>query len=536
MMLNRRFALLAIFVVAVLLITAFAHLGQVPEWNQTPIDVWHQDKGPDVEKKVELKPPQIPSKQPAIPAANLGDIPAPAHDLPPAPQIPPAKQPASPAANPPAAEFPPAAAISPAAEPPTEDVAPTNLPPSQSRHVQEYYNQVFADFQDPDYTLEALTRLCARTEWTSDNVYMKCDGIANGLSSIISQLKVCFKLAVESGVNLILPSMPIRDNEDLKKLNLLNRNAVMDYEKWFDAEHVKRKMEEACPRMKVVHPNELNIDDQRPEARPVKKIWRIQIEDAYGYTMFQSYFWVGRPWRVFFNKKYKEAELRDFLDPSVDKEKPGVTIVEVGAYFLLFRVTDDPSGEDLKVWNDLAKLIRMKSDVRTVARLVAEMLPMPYYSVHYRAEDDNIWLSPEEQRTDDLKALDEAWEKYGDGGEKPVVYISCGDESQIQAFADAARPLGWNVTHKYKLLEQDRKAHDILTALPFDFQGGVDMGMMMKADFFVGIQGSAMSSTVGNVRDPSGRYRGSSLMISDDAGARTLLMNNMDSNHYPCCL
>ena len=139
----------------------------------------------------------------------------------------------------------------------------------------------------------------------------------------------------------------------------------------------------------------------------------------------------------------------------------------------------------------------------------------------------------------DLQGLDEAWDKFGskqEGAEKPLVYLACGDQAQIAMFEKAAEEKGWEVTHKYKLLKEDPGRYEALLSLPFDFQGGVDFGVMLKGEFFMGVGGSAFSSTVANMRDPSGRYRGSSLTWPNDEGARNHLFNDGDAAQYPCCL
>jgi hypothetical protein len=72
--------------------------------------------------------------------------------------------------------------------------------------------------------------------------------------------------------------------------------------------------------------------------------------------------------------------------------------------------------------------------------------------------------------------------------------------------------------------------------LAFDFQGAVDFGVMARAEFYIGITGSAFSSTVANARDTTGRYRGSSFDVYEDDGARSHLNTDGAASNYPCCL
>lgn len=102
-------------------------------------------------------------------------------------------------------------------------------------------------------------------------------------------------------------------------------------------------------------------------------------------------------------------------------------------------------------------------------------------------------------------------------------------------FVKAALERGWIVTHKWALAHGNSATLSAINALPFDFQGAVDMGVLLHAHFYIGLQGSAFSHTIGNARDKLQRYRGSSFEFDDD-DARTHLYNNMDSPYYACCL
>jgi hypothetical protein len=160
----------------------------------------------------------------------------------------------------------------------------------------------------------------------------------------------------------------------------------------------------------------------------------------------------------------------------------------------------------------------------------------PFYGVHFRVENDTLWSSLDNQMSVDLDALDRAWNKFGTGPntQKPLVYLACGDEHQVKKFVEKGKERGWEVTHKWDLA--DREVKGMIDALPFDFQGAVDLGIMLLSQFFFGITGSAFSNTVAHARDVTGRYRGSSFEYWDDENARSHLFNDGDSDGYPCCL
>lgn len=511
-MLNKRFIFLASVVAFFLLAGAIYNIGVLPEWSEGvlhPINVLSEEKthsvGQDGATQAQVEDAINGSVvKPAVPTVVKGTTPKPKETK--------------------AGEY-------------------DNIPDEElagHRLVDNYFEQVFSAEKPDPLNLDALERLCARTEWTEGEVYLKCGAFSAGLTSIMSELKVCLKMAAEAGVSLILPVMPLRSSDNLKTFNFLNPEAYMGYEEWFDAEHLIERLPQACPKMKVVYPSQLDLTQSGdPEKIPVKYNWNIDISKAPGYHLFNSYFWVGRPFKTFFNKALADLEVNAFINQDPNNDKTGVTVVELASYFLLFRVMDDPTREDLKVWNDLAHLNRFRPPIRSLVHQVLGKMNRPHYAVHFRAENDTIWSSPEHQMEVDLQGLDDAWKKFGskqEGAEKPLVYLACGDQAQIAMFEKAAEEKGWEVTHKYKLLKEDSGHYEALLSLPFDFQGGVDFGVMLKGEFFMGVGGSAFSSTVANMRDPSGRYRGSSLTWPNDEGARNHLFNDGDAAQYPCCL
>ncbi|OBT87669.1 hypothetical protein VE02_02745 [Pseudogymnoascus sp. 03VT05] len=412
-----------------------------------------------------------------------------------------------------------------------------------------YFDQAFSASPSTPYDFPALKAQCARTHWRQDEVYLQCGGMAAGLTSIMSQVKVCLKMAFEAGTGLVLPSMPLRDSDHLQEFNFMNQDAYMTYDQWFDVAHLIDSVKRVCPQMKIVHPAQLDTPEY-----PVKHKWFIKLEDAKGYRQFQSYFWTGRPFASFFEEQYTKLTQLDTLNPhnkaaaaaaaaveggAPAPAKKGMTVVRMSSNFLLFRVTDDPTGQDLKLWNDLGHLIRFTQPTRDLVSSLLGHLSRPFYGVHFRVEKDTIWSSLENQLKVDLDALDKAWEMFGTpGGEKPLVYLACGDQGQVAKFVEAGKARGWEVTHKWTLAGGDKATLDKIDALPFDFQGAVDMGFMVKSEFFLGITGSAFSSTIGNARDVTGRYRGSSLLLGreGDGGARTHLFNDGDASLYACCL
>jgi hypothetical protein len=401
-----------------------------------------------------------------------------------------------------------------------------------SPQVLKYFDQVFSVDKPADYDFPALRQQCEHTKWPENDVYLQCVGMAAGLTSIMSQVKVCLKMAVEVGTGIVLPSMPLRNSVNLTDFNFLNGDAYMTYDKWFDAEHLIEQVRRVCPRMKIVHPDQLDSPSV-----PVKNRWNIDFASAPGYRPLSGHFWTGRPFKDFFEEEYARLEQLALLAPDRDDSRKGITVIRIESQFLMFKIMDDPTGQDLKLWNDLSHLIRFGEAPRKIVNELLSRITHTFYGVHFRVESDAIWSSLENQLSVDLDALDRAWAKYGTpDAQKPLVYLACGDQQQVEKFVSAGRARGWEVTHKWQLTASNSYTLEMISSLAFDFQGAVDMGVMIKSHFFLGVIGSAFSSTIGNARDVTGRYRGSSFAVYDDGNARTHLFNDGDASAYACCL
>lgn len=443
-----------------------------------------------------------------------------------------------------------------------------------------YFDQAFSLQKPRSYDFPALRRQCDQTAWKSAqgngsiSVYLQCEGIYLGLTSVISQVKSCFKMAIEAGVGVILPDIPLRDANNLLVYNQGNHAAERAFGDWFDETHFVDSMARACPGLEIITPND--VETGRVKAREEDRL-SIDIHAARFFRERDGYFWAGKPFKAFFDQtfdrmreeKEKETEKKIEDDEKQDEKKKPETqlqrranggeeekvaiVVGMRADFELFNVVNDPTGHERHMWDDLGRALRFLHEPRVIVDKMLRQIDGPFFAVHFRGEGDNMWASPEEQIHVDLDALDRAWTMYRDVGDlsklgqanmKPPVYLACGDEGSIQAFVDAGKTRGWNVTSKYALAKamESEEMLDMIQGLPFDFQAIIDLGMLVDSYFFIGIMGSAFSYTAANLRDPLTRYRGSSFEMWDDGGARTHMFPNNDRHgdttmeKYACCL
>lgn len=419
-----------------------------------------------------------------------------------------------------------------------------------------YFDQAFSLAPARHYNFPELTRQCERTEWLSEGgqlgtIYLQCEGIYLGLTSVISQVKSCFKMALEAGVGVILPNIPLRDADNLLNYNQGNPAADRRFGDWFDVAHLRLVLRQACPQLAVVSPDDLSTAGGDVQ---VKRVWPIDEHAARYFRERDGYFWAGKPFKDFFDQSLRAllalpGALEDFArgpDGTVPADE--VTVIGMRADFELFNLVNDATGHERHLWDELGRALRFRPEPRVIVdEMLRELGGGPFFAVHFRGEADNMWASPEEQIQVDLEALDQAWEMTrservfkGYGAARPPVYLACGDANSIQAFVQAGEARGWNITSKYALASNETLQS--IAALPFDFQAIVDLGILVKSHFFIGIMGSAFSYTIANLRDVTSRYRGSSFDVADDEGARTHMFPNNDRNgdltmeRYACCL
>lgn len=419
-----------------------------------------------------------------------------------------------------------------------------------------YFDQTFSLDPAHYYAFPELTTQCAQTEWLDDlgvgTMYLQCEGIYLGLTSVISQVKSCLKMAIEAGLGVILPNIPLRDAYNLLNYNQGNPAADRPFGDWFDVAHLRLVMAQACPQLAILTPDDLAI---RGGPVQVHRNWIIDEHAARYFRERDGYFWAGKPFKDFFDLSLRALLAQPGTQETFARNPDGtvpaddVTVIAMRADFELFNLVNDATGHERHFWDELGRAMRFRPEPRLIVDEMLDQLGRePYFSVHFRGEADNMWASPAEQILVDLEALDQAWEMvrterlfrgYGDA-RRPPVYLACGDANSIQIFIQAGKEKGWNVTSKYDLASN--KTRESIAALPFDFQAIVDLGILVKSHFFIGIMGSAFSYTVANVRDVTSRYRGSSFDVTDDQGARTHMFPNNDRNgdltmeRYACCL
>lgn len=382
---------------------------------------------------------------------------------------------------------------------------------------------------------------CSRTVFKPD-VYLRCGTPVAGLMTIVSQLKTCVRIAIDTGSNLILPMIAQRDNVDLKDFNFLNSAEHKPLTDWFDEKTFVDRLNRACPAMKVVSLN----DKKEPKLKKIRQEIGFDMASAPYYNGFGNWAWPGRDWATWWNAQMSKQIAMDAEARSVPAD--GAIIVHVPAPMSFFNLLNDISGRSLALWNELNYVFRFKPKPRMIINELLDSIKTndthqkSYLGVHFRTEKDSpdAWTSAEAQIERILTTAEQVASllRYVPGASR-TIYLACGDKDRIDQFKQAAGKAGWDVIDKYSMTANlDTDLHKELSSLPFDHQGMVDLAMLLRSEFFIGLTNSAFSFSIAHMRDPRGRFGGSTLENSFDESsmmARTHLFDDGEGA-YQCCL
>lgn len=408
--------------------------------------------------------------------------------------------------------------------------------------------------------LHHLSERCTRTEF-QQNLYLDCAGIFGGLTTVMSIIKSCIRLALETRMNIIVPVISARDASDLSSLHAADTDisnparykheSMAHYSTFFDEDHLVKALGVSCPKMQVLRRNQ----DKTIESSLERHTY-VRIEQAPSFAMGPYAGRTSENWLVWYQNAIEKAVQEQTGSDLSSGLQTSVTGV---APLTFFDVTADDS---LGLWNDLEMLIRFPPAVRNLATASLDHLRdrdgrlVPYYGVHFRTEADTLsagFESAENQIDRIFDSANQAWDKYGHGRNpnlKKTIFLACGDQERIAQFQTSASRQGWAVMDKYTIYDSitsgtdaiafdDRKNIGNITALTFDQQAGVDLAIMVLSDFFIGVWNSAFSVTVAHARSASGRYKGSALLNwhdSDARAGRTSLSLDDPKAAYQCCL
>lgn len=430
-----------------------------------------------------------------------------------------------------------------------------------SQRVSAVYDN-FWGTQSRNVVLSELSKRCQRTEFRSE-IYLDCARIYGGLTTVMSIIKSCVRLAIETRMNLIVPVISRRDDSDLSSLHASDNDisdllrheqtSIVEYGSYFDEGHLVDKLGAACPSMKL-----LTREKDKSPAKPFAYQAFIRIEEAPSFTLGPYAGRTEQNWTAWIDEAISGVITGLPEKPIPPHDNASVSSI---APLTFFDVTSDETGADLRLWNDIELLLSFPKPVRMLAVALLDQLRdgngtlRPYLGVHFRSEADTTsagFATAEEQIARIMESAGLAWDKYGysrDRAEK-LIFLACGDQDRIAQFEKHARQSGWKVIDKYSIYKSIAKdlvssmdeygevAADLMK-LSFDQQAGIDLSIMVMCDFFIGIFNSAFSVTVAHARSVNGRYKGNALQNWEDPDARSgrsSLSLDDPKAAYQCCL
>lgn len=402
--------------------------------------------------------------------------------------------------------------------------------------VYNLFDQVFNAREPPDLDLEYLRDQCLRTEWR-ENLYFDCDLMAGGLTTLMSQLKTCIHMTIETGANLIIPTSPLRRLDDLL---LWDDEHRVPLGQCFDREFFIDRLTRACPQMTI---SRLQLPNLVPDV-PISHTISMNFSEAPFDWGVGPYATTETPWRQWF---------LDTVEQDTAQLSEGSNVaLRVLTLSQFFDVTDPKDNQQLR-WLELSHLMRAHELPRLLISTLLDSMKdsagkhQPFFGVHFRVEGDVVsdpfWSSLDTQIDrvwDTVEAARDLYD-YDDSVEK-IIYLACGDIEQIEKFKSKAELKGWKVIDKYSVARS--LGPDVvqqLNDMNFDREAMIDFGVLIMSDFFVGLGASAFSFTIAHDRSPTGRYLGSSLdpevLLNVPAAyqARTHLYPD-GGFAYQCCL
>lgn len=439
----------------------------------------------------------------------------------------------------------------------------------QSAQVRASIRRTWTDGSTSSMELPALKARCVDIgdDFRSD-VFLNCTDIGAGLTTIMSQVKGCFRAALDAKIGLILPILDERSSTNLDEYNHANLEFKFPWSYWFDEEHTLALFKHNCPRMSVLTSAEAQKTFNDPSRNTLNVV--ANTATAPGLQLYSGYFddskaFVDWFWPVL---TAQGVSTRPTNRP---------VIVQYPWMYLIYRLDSDATGYSQAIWKDLHALMKFPNRSR---KIVAELLRgldyprHPFIGFHLRAETDALnrwWESGQAQSEKGIAAILALWkrmqpvvkEQYNLDLDQfsPRVYVACGERAVVETFEKLANAQGIEVVDKWSIAQALQVSalmasasgqsntdasslplqvtNEMLADLSFDGQAALDYGVMLNSLFFLGNMGSAFSWTIAHARDPSMHYRGSSLDRIEDLSLSESGLSHLWSNNpkvvYDCC-
>lgn len=325
------------------------------------------------------------------------------------------------------------------------------------------------------YEQSAISALC-KTRPPRDDIAIKCAPGTGGIGNIRSYVLHCVRFAVETGAtSLVIPHFHRRSSTDLFELN----GQLADFEHFFDREHFRTMIQDACPHIHVVD------HEEESWSRPDLGI------PEFGGAINESSLQQRSPWRMEFDNwvaQNTETMPKPVALTSYDPGRGRAVLDDGIAFYFSF-----------------GRILELRPDIRRLAATAIEEMARKfrlriepeeniyrnaYLGAHLRTSSDAFkagWNPDYEEQTDH-------YIKQAQVAGLTVIYAAGGKDRDLRRFADKAARHEVIVVNKYDLLTGNDLRE--LVNLSWDQRGLIDLEILMKASAFGGYTRSSFSHNV----------------------------------------
>ncbi|CAG8949526.1 hypothetical protein HYFRA_00007758 [Hymenoscyphus fraxineus] len=338
--------------------------------------------------------------------------------------------------------------------------------------------RLHSDHSEEVVTSNDLTILCDQTQWTQ-GLWLQCtqDGqinataIAGGLNNAGNRLQTCIRLAIDAGAGLIFPHIKLHRNTENQRIFTEDAECLDNY---WDMGYLSKELGRQCPQLQLRHCGDISgIETIIPTPQ------RDHLEEPYYTNSFGEMI---------------TSQLRSSDVESIDPQQP--VAVSFGDAYVAWNYSK--SNELSTIQKSLFRLLKFNPILVEFSNILSQSpeLKDGYIAVHLRGEDDwpAKWGSPKQQSSlylSEMRALQHTLPTP-----LKTVYVSCGSQDAISAFASQLTSLGYTVYNKDTLLSRSPGLLNKLHHMHFDQKAIVETEVLVAADYWYGVFASTFSDMV----------------------------------------
>lgn len=348
-----------------------------------------------------------------------------------------------------------------------------------------------------------LARVCAETTtWTPGLVFV-CDNNSGGIGNIRNFILTCLRYAIEAGATgITMPTIQTRSQDRLSEL-FVGKKLPFAY--FFDEEHFRRNLRDACPQISIYDAMDDIPGFERQEAQqqeqkgPARQPWDMITPNNFGQRGGCDQRDLNRHvdrFGVRFHDWLSERQEKLSLPP-VTASSPKLIRFNWGVQWTYPVYRDGP-----EFVATFGGLLRFRADILELGRQTTAAMEKrargadgTFLGMHLRTENDALkgWPSFEEQSRAYLTkatGLSPGSPKYA--------YLATGNATEAGRLTSLALAEELIVLTKQDLLAgaYNEGLQRSLDELSWDQQALVDFVVLLQAEYFVGVSPSSFSMNV----------------------------------------